>query len=242
MVQYLKNKTKILLEMGNAYFKTDLRYIVRGGFWLTTAKLVTTGSSFISSIVFANLIPKEIYGLYQFVLSYFSVLTLPTLPGINTSLTKAVGQGYRGSIIPALKAKIKWGLLSAIASLCFASYYYIQGNNQLAICFLIAAFFLPIMDPMQLYMSYLNGKREYVTYTKYHTILKIIVTAIMVGTLFATKKIALIILSYFASYTLLYMIFLIITIKKMKPTDETDPSIISYGKHLSLMNLLSACF
>ena len=56
MVQYLKNKTKILLEMGNAYFKTDLRYIVRGGFWLTTAKLVTTGSSFISSIVLSSFI------------------------------------------------------------------------------------------------------------------------------------------------------------------------------------------
>jgi len=237
-MSYLKNKTNKLLEKGSTYFKTDLHYIARGGFWLTLAKIVTSLSSFASSIVFANFIPKEVYGAYRFILSYLSVLAIPTLTGIDTSLTKAVGRGYGGSIIPAFKTKIKWGLLGGLTSLGFAGYYLLQGNNTLAICFFISALFLPIMDPLQIYMAYLNGKHEYATYTKYHTILKIVVTILIVGTLFFTDNLFLIIISYLVSYTLLRLIFFIITIKKIKPTNETDTNIISFGKHLSLMNVL----
>lgn len=234
----LKSIVQKNIDRGAAFFRTDLHYILRGGFWLTLAKIVTGASSFISSIVFANIVPKEVYGLYRFVLSYLSILTLPTLAGIDTSLTKSVGRGYHGSIVPAFFAKVRFGLLAGCASLGFAGYYFFQGDHALALCFFISAFFLPILDPLQLYMAYWNGKRDYIRYAKYHTILKAVVTVLLIGTMFLTQNLILIVLSYLVSYTLLRLVFFLVTVKQIQPTEDFDPAIISYGKNLTLMSVL----
>ena len=234
----LKTTVQNSIDRGNAFFRTDLRYLLHGGFWLTLAKFITGASSFVSSIVFANLIPKEIYGLYRFVLSYLSVLALPTLASVDTSLTKSVGRGYAGSIVPAFFAKVRFGLLAGFASLGFAGYYFFQNNHPLAICFFISAFFLPILDPLQLYLAYWNGKRDYIRYAKYHTILKTVVTLLLVGTLFLTKNLVLIVLSYLVSYTLLRLIFFLLTVKHIQPTETFDSAIVSYGKNLTVMSIL----
>ena len=236
----IKNKINKIIDLSTIYLKTDVKHLLKGGFWLTIAKIVSAISSFLSSIVFANFVPKEIYGLYRLVLSYTNILSIPTLNGIDTSLTKAIGKGYNGSIFPAFYTKIKWGLLSSVASLFFAVYYYIWRNDiSLSICFAIAAVFLPIMDPLQIFLAYLNGKQNYVTYTKYHTYIKVTVTSLLIVMILITQNLVLIILSYFLFYTLTRLLFFLITIKKIKNDNTVDHSIIPYGKHLSLMNILS---
>ena len=45
----------------------DLNYFLRGGFCLMGAHIIISMSSFLLAIVFAILLPKEIFGNYRYV-------------------------------------------------------------------------------------------------------------------------------------------------------------------------------
>ena len=239
MVKILKVKVYNFLRWTEKWLKTDMVYLTKGGFWLTAGQIFSSLSAFLLSIAFANLLPRETYGTYKYVLSIASLLSIPTLSGMTTSLAQAVAGGYDGSFIPALKARIKWGLFGALASLILSGYYFYQSNSTLTIGFLITAVFLPFMDSFNSYEAVLIGKKLFKTSTKYNITIKAVATIAIISTLYLTKNIFLIIFSYFIIYTILRFIFLQITIYKIELNPKQDPKTISYGKHLSLMNVIS---
>ena len=203
-------------------------------------QIISSLSSFLLAIAFANLLPKEAYGTYKYILSIAGILAIPTLSGINTSIVQATARGYEGSFLPALKTKIRWGLLGGLASLALAGYYYFNNNFDLTIAFLIAAFFLPIMDPLGIYDSFLQGKKLFKISTKYWVFSQLIASLCLITTLFFTKNLPFILLAYFTPWTLLRFIFLKITLKKFPPNQQKDDQTISYGKHLSLLSVLGS--
>lgn len=233
----LKIKFYNLLRWSEKYFKTDMVYLAKGGSWLTLGQIVSSASSFLLAIAFANLLPKETYGIYKYILSLAGILAIPTLSGMGTALIQAVARGYEGSFIPVLKTKIRWGLLGGLASLILAGYYFYNGNTTLTISFLVSAAFLPFMDSFGIYNTLLQGRKLFDVSTKYGIIVQIIAIATLITTILFTKNLFLILLAYFSSWTLLRFIFLKITLKKFPPKDKKDPQTISYGKHLSLMNI-----
>jgi O-antigen/teichoic acid export membrane protein len=238
MLQNLKVKIYNFLRWSEKWALTDMVYLAKGGFWLTLGQIISSISGLLLAIAFANLLPKEVYGNYKYILSLVGLLSIPTLSGMRTALMQAVARGYEGSIIPAMKTKIRWGLIGGVASVILAGYYFYNGNTTLTISFLIAGIFIPFMDSLAVYGPIFPGRKLFKQGTKINIITQIISAAIMVAVLFLTKNIFLILLSYFSSRTLLRAIFLIITFKKFKPNKKEDPETISYGKHLSLIDIL----
>ncbi len=233
----IKNRTRDFLRLSEKYTKTDMVYLTSGGFWLSAGQVISSASAFLLSIAFANLLPKETYGVYRYILSMVSLLTIPALPGITTAVTRAVSAGFDGTLVASIKAKIRWGFFSSLASLGVAGYYYFNHNNTLAISFLVAAVFLPFMDAFGLYTALLNGKKKYWVWTKYGAITQIVSVASLIAALFLTKNLFFILLAYFVSWTLLRYIFLKITLRKFIASQTQDPKALSYGKHLSLMKV-----
>lgn len=232
----MKFKQKIvnLLRWSKKYTQTDMIYLAKGGFWLSLGQVISFISAFLLAIAFANLLPKETYGNYKYVLSITSVLGVFALPGINTAILRAVAQGNEGSFVPALKTRLRWATISGLASLALAGYYFLNKNTTISICFLIAAAFLPLMYSFTSYHALWRGRKRFDIQTKYSIIVKVLTTASLILSLFLFKNIFLIILVYFASHTILNFIFLRITIKKLHPSPQ-DPEAISYGKHLSII-------
>lgn len=232
------SRLRKLVERAESYLKTDLRYIVKGGFWLTSSKLVTLLASLITSVVFANVLSKETYGVYSYVLSIVGIFTIATLNGLDTALTKSVAQGAEGSFISIVYTKIRWGVLGSLGSVGFAWYYFSQGDVQLALCFLVVAAFIPFMDSFYLYVAYLNGKKAFHLNAKYHTIGRLVVVPVLLATVFLTQNAVLILLVYFGIYTLIRFIFLQVTLARTSPNVPTDTTVISFGKHLSLISVI----
>jgi len=226
-----------LLRKSERYTKTDMVYLAKGGFWLTLGQVVSSLAAFLLAIAFANLLPKEIYGTYKYILSLLGILAIPTLSGMGTAVTRAVAQGYDGSFVPALKLKIKWGLFGGLASIGLAAYYYLNGNLQLTLAFLITAIFIPFMDAFTLYGALLQGKKEFAVATRYGIWIKIVAATSIFITLYFTTNLFAILFIYLASYTLLRLLFLKISLKYLENKKE-DPGTISYGKHLSLMGII----
>ena len=237
-MQKLKIKLHSFLRQSEKWTKTDMVYLSHGGFWLGFSKMVSLISSFFSSVAFANLLSPTTYGIYRFFLSTVSLLTVSNIRGINTALTRSVARGYDGSFVPAIKTKMKWGLLGGITGIGISIYYYLQGNNTLSVVFLISSVFIPLMDPIHLYIALLNGKKLFYLSAKYTVIIRIISTIILIATVFILPNLFLLVFVYFISNTLLRLFFLHITLKKVKLNSKQDRSTISFGKHLTLMSVL----
>lgn len=227
-----------LLKKAEEYAKVDIIYVVKGGSWLLFGQLIISTTSFILSIAYANLVSPQTLGTYRFILSIIGILSIPTLGGINTSLTRSIANGKYGTIIPSLKTKIKWGILGAIGSIIMSIYYFLNDNSDLSFIFLIVSIFLPFMDSFMLYDSVLQGRKDFRSSTLNFIYSHLISFTLTLSTLLITNNLYALVLVYLSSWTLTRGFFLYSTINKLGTHGELDHSSIPYGKHLSAMGII----
>lgn len=237
-MEKLKTKIISLLRQSEKYTKTDMIYLAQGGSWLGLGQVVSMSAVFLTSIAFANLLPPETYGLYKYILSVTSIILITTLSGMDSAVTQAVARDYEGTLNVGVKTKIKWGVLGTSVSLFMAGYYYLQGNTELTLALCIVSLFVPFSESFDMYNSLLWGKKLFSAQTKYNIIRKIITLIILIGTLFVTKNILIIITAYFATLTIPAGFFFWRTVKKHLSNKNIDPEAVSYGKHLSAINII----
>ncbi len=240
MFKKLKTKLTQILVWSQKYTKTDMVYLARGGFWLSLGQVIISLSSLVSAIAFANLLLPETYGTFKFVISFVGILSIPTLSGMNTALIRTVAKGNEGTLFPILKTKMKWGVLGALGSILVAIYYFYQENNILGFSFLLISVFIPFLASLEVWMHYLNGKKNFKPLAKYKSSTKVLAVLIMISTLFFTQNLLIILLVHFSSNVLIRLFFLLLTIKKYPPNKKHDSAAIGFGKHLSLMGLSSS--
>ena len=239
MVQNIKTKVYDLLRWSEQYTKTDMVYLARGSFWLTAGNVINSVAVFLSAIAFANLLPKETYGIYKYVLSISGILSITTLGGMEHAVAQAVAKGQEKTFPIALKTRVRYGFWGFIASLLAAGYYYSQQQFTLAIAFALISIFIPFIDTLGMYQNYLQNKKLFNVSATYGSISQVIAVIVLVTILFLTKNLFSILLGYFAIWTLLRFIFLKITLKKFPPNENYDPQAISYGKHASVINIMA---
>lgn len=236
----IKNKIYKILRWSEKYAKTDMVYLARGGTWMSFGQIISSMAAFFLSLAFANLLPKETYGFYKYIMALTGLLAISTLPGMAIAVSGAIAREQEGILIPAIKTKIKWGLLGSLSGLILALYYFLHGNNSLTAGFLIAAVFLPFMDAFGLYNAYLSGKKLFALNAKLGTANQTASILLMIIAIWLTQNLYLIIFSYFASNTFFNFISLKYILKKHKPNSRVDEKTISYGKKLSFINVLAS--
>lgn len=221
------------------YTKTDMLYLAKGGFWLSVGQFVASGSAFVTSLVFANLLLPETYGIYKYVLSIYGLLSISTLSGMDSAVTQAVARNYEGTLTPAVKEKMKWGLIGSIFSVLISIYYFTQGNITLAISFSVVAIFIPFIESFDMYNSLLWGKKLFSIQVNYNVIKKLMLLVAIILTVFLTNNIYVILFVYFV-FTAVPSAFLYYRTKKYhQENTNIDPEAIGYGKHLSLAYVIS---
>ena len=237
----LKERRKEVLDRVEKLVRTDIRYLLKGGFWLSIGQGVAMVSGLLLSIAFANLIPKEVFGTYKFILSLVAIIGAFTLTELKTALIRAVSQKREGSFTTAVITQAKWTIPVIILSLAVSLYYFVNGNNTLSVALLIATLFIPIELVTSLYAPYLEGRKKFKENTLFNTI-RSIVPALGIGiSLFFTQNVLIIVSLFFILTTLPRVIFFLHIRHKYKLHQETTKpdSMVSYSKHLSLMNILT---
>lgn len=239
-MEVIKQKAHNALKWSEKYTKTDMVYLARGGFWLTLNNILTTPMVFIVAVVFANKVPPETYGVYKFLLSTLGILSITNLSGMGSLYSQAVSRGIEGSLFPIVKTKIRWGLLGSVASIGIAIYYFTQGNTTLFWGFLIASLFIPVMDTLNIYQSYLQGKKLFKLSSLSYSSSQLIAAIAMISTLFFTKNLYIIFAVYLSSWTVIRLFFFLQTIKLYPPNKLTDPETIPYGIQSSFIDFLAS--
>lgn len=231
----MKFKTKL-----SQFLNQESDYFLTQGSYLGIGHIISTLCAFLLAIAFAHFLPKEIYGQYRYILSVMAVLVIFTLPGLRTAVIQAVARGFEGSFKKAIRIRLKWGMLTSLASLGLAIYFWLQNDLNSTIAFLIAGVLFPISISLDLYSNYLIGKKLFGEKIRYESFIKIFSLIILVVTLFLTNNLIILVLVYFLSSFLLNSIFFLKTLKKFPPNKKEDPKTISYGKHLSIVEALSS--
>lgn len=244
----IKQKTISFIQQLQEYFKIDLFYLIKSEFWLMLEKTITMSFAFLLALAWANWIDPSVYGNYQYILSLAAIISVFSLSGMGIAVVRGVAKGFERTFISGFKIQLKWGILTSIAALGIAAYYWTQGNKELGLPFLIIAVFLPLFNASIIYTDFLVGKKLFKIQTKYNSITQAAAVIIMISTLFCIKTflpsapayiiLLLIIFIYYLSRTLLRFLFFVITKIKFKPNKKDDASTITFGKHLSLLGLI----
>jgi O-antigen/teichoic acid export membrane protein len=224
-----------LLQKLEQYAQTDLRYVVRGGTWLTLSNLANSLTAFFSSIAFAYFVPKDTFGMYQYVLAVVGILTIATLPKVNDAVSRAVSRGSEAEFYKGLQLRLRWGAFASLGSVGVAGYYALVHNLPLAGAFCITALFVWFFDAEGMYITYLKAKRLFREATYYKAAARIIALGAMVLVIWYTQNLLLILFAYFAIQSSLRMISHTVVTRQYPPNTQEDPETLPYGKQLSLL-------
>lgn len=237
----LKQTTLHFLKWSERYTKTDMVYLAKGGFWVGVGYFIQIVSGLIVMVAFANLLPKEAFGTYQFILAIAGILSAFTLSGMGVAITRAVAQGSESMLRTGFHTKMQWNIGIALASGVVATYYFINGDNGLALGFLVVGAFAPFLEGFRLYESFLTGKEHFKQSVLLGAWRKPLPVIALITTAFFSQDPVLLILVYFLSHTLSAgAIFLLVMRRYHIPTTtDKDASSVTYSKHLSVMRLLS---
>lgn len=238
----MKNREKITtwLNKASEFLGTNLFYTLKGGFALTLNNFVSVIVNFALAIFFARLLSKEVYGMYSYVLAWISVFGIFALPGMDTAVTQSVSRGFESSLVLGLKKKLRYGIWGTLAALITGGYYLYNGNQILSTIFFISAVFIPLLNSFQIYNSYLMGKKEFKISAFYGIISQLFTALVLITTIYLTNNIVYIVSAYIFATVLPNFVFFIRTkIRATKTISPNDLGIISYAKHLSLINVIS---
>jgi O-antigen/teichoic acid export membrane protein len=96
------------------------------------------------------------------------------------------------------------------------------------------------MDPFAIYQSYLQGKKLFSVSARSFMLSQLVALLLIGATLLITTNTAALILAYFIAWAGSNFFFYRRTLRRHTPNTAIDPKTLSYGRHLSSMEILSA--
>jgi O-antigen/teichoic acid export membrane protein len=235
----MKESLKKILLWSQKYTKTDMLYLTKGGAWLGIGHGIQVLSGFILAIAFANLLPKQAYGTYQFVMSAAAILSAFTLSGMNIAIKRASAQGVEGALRYGFHTQIKWSIGIMLGGGVLATYYFLNNNTTLALSFLIVGSCAPFIEGFSLYKSYLIGTRRFRESAFLGFWRRPLLITTILTTLFITDDPLTIVFVYFTTSAISAGLLYGVTVRKYKLPLIANLELKKYSKHLSIMGIIS---
>lgn len=240
MFNNLRKAIIVSLRWSEGYTKTDMVYLASGGFWTGFSVIAMTATSLIVTIVYAHFLPKDVYGIYRYILSVVTILSIATLPGVNTAFIQSIARGQFESLSAALRLKFTWGIWASFGAMVIALYYALQGNQAYALMFMISAVALPIVESLTVYDSILQGKHDFRTSAIYGFVVSFITSASLIFAALVKPSAPMLVAVYFASQFIARLIVFRWTRSRYKDIlPIISKEMTTYGKHLTVMKILA---
>lgn len=240
MFNKLPKKIYVLLRWSEKYTKTDMVYVGTSGFWLMSGQVLAAATALGLSILFANMLSKDVFGMYRYVLSMAGIAAAFSLTGANAAVVRAVAQHYDGILKPILIAQLWWSLPRLLFGLAISAYYLYQSHTVYAISFLIVAILAPLASIANTYGPFLEGKKLFKESSLMGVSVNLVNVVALATVSFFFPSVVVLVLAYYLSLTLAGAYFT----WKTYATYPTDPQTtrdadLEYAKKLSVMNIVS---
>ncbi len=218
--------------------KADVNYLIKGGFWITFGQVASSLLSLGLVIGFANLVPKETYGTYRYILSIVGLLGICTLTGMNNAVSREVAAGREGALRASVTYQLKWNVGMFAVFYALGAYYSLSGNAGLGLSFFILGIFVPATLALNTYGAYLDGKREFRRASVASITSSLVYVAGMMAVLFFKPEIIWLTVGYAITTFATTFYFYTATVKKFHLQQTKDTETIAYGRELTFINLV----
>lgn len=214
-----------------------LKESTKNAVYVTAGRVVAFAASLTAVMVMAAHVPREVVGSYNYLMATLGILSLFTLPGMNSALVRAVAQGNDGSVWPMLKVRLRWGVLSALGTALIGAGFLFADNHQIGWAFIASSPFVPISGTFgSLATNFWQGKKRFglssiVTITYFTTI------ALASIPIFIFSDDLIFIAASVAFVNAAVSSILFLTIRR-HATGTHSPESLSLGFHLTAMQVL----
>lgn len=236
----MKKLVLLLEEKTRTFLKSDVRYLAYSGFWSNATSVVVTLLSLALYLVFANFLSKETYGTYQYLLSIAALLGSLTLTGMNTSVARAVAQGFDGAVRQALWYQLKLAWIPFIVAVCGSLFFLNGGEIILAIGIFLSGIFIPLSNAFNTYSAYLHGKRDFKNGFLYNTAINLPFYGSLISLALLSDSPVVLLAGNLVVQTAAYFVALCVVLRRIPKHARREPDSLSFGTHLSVMGVFSA--
>lgn len=225
MIIYLKDKLRAVLYRIERRLGIDAIYMTKGTFWTTFRFAIGTVTSMVTVVAFANLLSRESYGTYSYLLSLAGSLAFLSLSGTGTGVIRATARGHANVLPYAIRLQLRYNLLTVTAIAIAAIYYQANGNSTFAISLGILAIALPLASVYHTYESVFIGQKRFDILTAVTGATNVVATISTVVVLLLTDNLILIVSSY-ALVSVVPNLLAYIYVKRSVAKSEPEPEAI----------------
>lgn len=216
----------------------DMPYFIKNGFWVAFRQGVGVLTGLAISAAFARLASQEVFGQYQLVLSILSVVSILSIPGLNTAITQSVARGYDGDYKRAVKTSFLWSLLGTPVLLILGGYYYAYQSYPLGIALMVSSVFFPFLYAPNTWDAFLQGKSRFDLAAKYGSVQSVINAVATIAVVFISREnLVLITFIYLLSYTIFNWSYYLRTLQYIQNGDA-DGETLKFGWFLTKNGIL----
>jgi len=220
----------------------DLPYYTKNSFWIFLKQIIVILSEILLSVIFARFTTKEVFGNYNFLIAIIAMLSIVSIPGLNTSILRSISRGYDGVYKKGVKLSFLWSLLGIPLLLLIGGYYYFFDQRIIGIGLFIASIFFPFYYAPNIWASLIQGKKRFDKLAKYTSIKSIVTTIFIVFAIFIGKgKLIPIFITYLIIYTFLNC-FYYFKCKKLVKNNKKDKIWKKSGYKLTFINFIHFCY
>lgn len=136
-------------------------YTLTGGWPLGTAEAVAIAANLLVVYAFTNWSSPTTYGTYRYYMAIVGMLSIFSLPGVNTAITTTVAAGKRGVLIPSVWLRTRYALIASVITLAAGVYFAMLGQRDLAIAMIASSVILPFYMSLDTVFAFLLGKSAF---------------------------------------------------------------------------------
>ena len=136
--------------------------LLRNSAWVIGGKIVIFGISFAFITALANIAPTEVAGSFQYIMATLAIVSIFTLPGMNTALVRAVSRNFEGSIRSMMRMRLTFGLIGSTIGIVIGCWYLSINQTLLGYAFLLSSLFVPFTDTWsEMTYSFFQGRKQF---------------------------------------------------------------------------------
>lgn len=207
----------------------DLSYFIPRSLVVGGRFFATTLLTFLISVIFARLAPREIYGQYQYVLSLTSLLSVLSLPGLNTAALRAFVEGDEGAVAKSVYYSFRASLMAAAALVAIGAWQMLHHQPSLGLAIIVAGLLVPAYYAPNNWYIYYEGKSDFLGSTYRMVTANIILLISMTLGLWAHVPLVGLVSLFLGSNAILITLFYLEGKRRAHPTEGRSRLSLPYA-------------
>jgi O-antigen/teichoic acid export membrane protein len=157
--------------------KMDFDYVAQGGAWLTVDHVINVATSIATTVVLTNVVGKDTYGSYTYLMGIFMLLLPITVSGISNAMIRSIARGHEGVLWKGTRTRLLGGFAVTIVLAGVSTFFYYQQRMELAWVTAAVCILYPFAFAADDYKSYYQARRDFYAYAVVDSAVNILVCA-----------------------------------------------------------------